>query len=66
MQKPKFLKTYKLCLHKTSKNIEFIWLPSHIDIADGKKAEKYVDLVTQYMPNPTIKKKFHKQYQNYY
>ena len=42
------------CLIQTSKNIEFIWVPSYIGIVGNEKADKCAYQATNLFQNPTI------------
>lgn len=52
--KNEIISNIQACLIRSKKNIEFMWVPSHIGIIGNEKADKYADQATKTIPKPTI------------
>ncbi|KAE9527597.1 hypothetical protein AGLY_012877 [Aphis glycines] len=51
--KNKITSNIQACLIQISKNVEFMWVPSHIGIGGNEEVEIYVDQATKFFQNPT-------------
>jgi len=52
--KNKITSNIQACLIQTSKNIEFMWVPSHIGIGGNEEIDIYTDQATKFFQYPTI------------